>query len=421
MAAGLRACWCARATGPGEGVGGVTTHRGEGRGRVLAPVISQGPRCLSGLGCCFTWNSGWWVKGTGHFFCGEKSCSFETVDTRYGGGIDSSQGALTVNTVDGGLMFGKLFESMYDGTLATKGPWQALVTFQQFIILSNRHGEVDMTAEAISRRTTIPVEIIKTGIAHLLEPDLDSRSPDENGRRLVPIDAARVWGWRIVNYDHYRKIRSAEERREYLRQAQADHRARLKGNQGSTTVNTSTDGQRSQPIAVSRSSKQKVGTSFPQSSTEGPVQERGVSSQQVPSEVPPRTTVHEGAADPQGVDPPVPILAWSRYHDAYLLRYAVEPVRNAKANALMQALARRLGKESPEVAAYYLTHNGQVYVRSKHALELLVRDCEGLRTEWKRGAQVTHTEARHADRTQATANAFGPLIAEARDKEGYVK
>lgn len=115
-------------------------------------------------------------------------------------------------------MYGKLFAQMYDGTLGTKGPWQALVAFQQMVILADKHGNVDMTAEALSRRTTIPLEIIHKGIKTLMEPDPESRSPDEDGRRIVPIDHERSWGWRIVNYEHYRKIRSEEERREYHRQ-----------------------------------------------------------------------------------------------------------------------------------------------------------------------------------------------------------
>jgi hypothetical protein len=106
---------------------------------------------------------------------------------------------------------------MYEGTLASKGPWQALVTFQQFIVLANRHGEVDMTPEAISNRTTIPLEIIKRGIEELEKPDLDSRTPAEEGRRIVRLSGLRSWGWRIVNYDQYNKLRSEEERREYFR------------------------------------------------------------------------------------------------------------------------------------------------------------------------------------------------------------
>ena len=50
-------------------------------------------------------------------------------------------------------MFGKLFASMYDGSL--HGHWEATVALQQLVILSNRHGEVDMTAEAIAARSSV--------------------------------------------------------------------------------------------------------------------------------------------------------------------------------------------------------------------------------------------------------------------------
>lgn len=115
-------------------------------------------------------------------------------------------------------MYGKLFAQMYDGTLATRGPWQALVTFQQLVILADLEGVVDMTADALARRTTIPLEIIEAGIRSLEEADPDSRTPTEEGRRIVRLSDSRPWGWRIVNYAHYRKLRTADERREYHRQ-----------------------------------------------------------------------------------------------------------------------------------------------------------------------------------------------------------
>lgn len=114
-------------------------------------------------------------------------------------------------------MFGKVFVSMYDGTLATKGPWQALVTFQQLIVLADIEGIVDMTSDAIARRTTIPIEIIKVGITALEQSDSESRTPDMDGRRIARLSDNREWGWQIVNYEKYRKIRSADERREYMR------------------------------------------------------------------------------------------------------------------------------------------------------------------------------------------------------------
>lgn len=107
---------------------------------------------------------------------------------------------------------------MYDGSLAMVGPWEALVTFQQFIILADYEGFVDMTAEAISRRTIIPLEIIKKGIAELEKPDPQSRDSTHEGRRIERISDDRDWGWKILNYVKYRQIRSAEERRAYMRE-----------------------------------------------------------------------------------------------------------------------------------------------------------------------------------------------------------
>lgn len=129
-------------------------------------------------------------------------------------------------------MFGKVFASMYDGTLATRGPWQALVTFQQFIVLADRAGIVDMTADAIARRTTIPIDIIKIGIAALEQPDSESRSPDLEGRRIVRLSDTRDWGWQIVNHDKYRAMRSQDERREYMANLMRERRKKLKGESG---------------------------------------------------------------------------------------------------------------------------------------------------------------------------------------------
>lgn len=121
-------------------------------------------------------------------------------------------------------MYGKLFTGMYDGTLATGGLWEALVTFQQLIILADQYGTVDMTPEAIFRRTTIPLEIIVKGLTALEKPDPQSRTPDEEGRRIIRLADSRPWGWRIVNYAHYREIRSAEDRRDYMKRYQREYR-----------------------------------------------------------------------------------------------------------------------------------------------------------------------------------------------------
>lgn len=136
------------------------------------------------------------------------------------------------------MLYGKLFEQMYDGTLGTRGPWQALVTFQQLIILADPDGIIDMTREAIARRTTIPLEIITVGIAALEEPDPQSRTPVAEGRRITRLDPDRDWGWHITNYELYKKLRSQDERRTYMRDYQRNRRKSdvNTSKQGSTAV-----------------------------------------------------------------------------------------------------------------------------------------------------------------------------------------
>lgn len=109
-------------------------------------------------------------------------------------------------------MYGKLFSSMYDGSLY--GNWKAMVTFQQMIILCGPDGVIDMTPHALAARTGIPLDIIQEGIAVLEAPDPYSRSTENDGRRIERMDGHRPWGWLIVNYAKYRRMVDAEEKRE---------------------------------------------------------------------------------------------------------------------------------------------------------------------------------------------------------------
>jgi len=124
-------------------------------------------------------------------------------------------------------MYGKLFDSMYDGTLVED--WRALITFQQLIILCDADGTVDMTPSSISRRTGIPIEHIKAGLTILENPDPYSRTPTEEGRRIALIDAHRPWGWYIVNHSKYKGLIDADTVRAQTRARVKKHRDSKKG------------------------------------------------------------------------------------------------------------------------------------------------------------------------------------------------
>ena len=124
-------------------------------------------------------------------------------------------------------MYGKIFDSIYDGTLAED--WRALITFQQFIVLCDADGMVDMTPQAISRRTGIPIEHIKAGIEVLEKADKYSRTPEEEGKRIELIDEHRPWGWHIVNHEKYKNMRDADTIRAQTRERVRKHREKKRG------------------------------------------------------------------------------------------------------------------------------------------------------------------------------------------------
>lgn len=88
---------------------------------------------------------------------------------------------------------------------------------------------------------------------------------------------------------------------------------------------------------------------------------------------------------------------WKSYSDAYFARYGTDPVRNAKVNAQVSQLAKRLGSEAPDIARFYVAHNKAFYVSKTHELGLCLSDAESLRTQWATGRTVTQRQAQHAD------------------------
>src|SRR3990167_7116857 len=109
-------------------------------------------------------------------------------------------------------MYTKIFRQIYDGTLSAD--WKALIVFQQFLIIADKDGMINMTTDAIHRITNIPHDVIKDGIKTLMLPDKNSRSSQNEGRRIILIDPNRDWGWLITNYKYYHRLSSYEDKKE---------------------------------------------------------------------------------------------------------------------------------------------------------------------------------------------------------------
>lgn len=111
--------------------------------------------------------------------------------------------------------------------------------------------------------------------------------------------------------------------------------------------------------------------------------------------------------------------AWTDYKNAYLARYGIAPVRNAKVNAQVKQLVQRLGAEAGPVAEFYVLNvNDSFVVRKTHDLGTLLSSAESYRTQWATGQAMTNTRAQQMDSTQTNQNSAHEAIAMLRARTG---
>lgn len=122
-------------------------------------------------------------------------------------------------------MYAKVFTQIFDSSIAED--YEVRHVFMDLLVLADCEGVVDMTAEAVSRRINVPMEMVVRALKVLSSSDPKSRSKESDGKRLELIDSHRDWGWRIINYEHYRQLRDEEGRRSYFRDYAAKRRKKV--------------------------------------------------------------------------------------------------------------------------------------------------------------------------------------------------
>lgn len=135
--------------------------------------------------------------------------------------------------------FVKLFRNLWDGTLGRQPA--AWTVFIFMLAHCDAEGIVDMTPDAIAARSGLDLEAVKRGIEVLEASDSESRSPGEDGARIVRVEDHRSWGWRITNYRAHRSRTSAQreaDRRqrqgEEYRQRNRDRMRAIRARKGET-------------------------------------------------------------------------------------------------------------------------------------------------------------------------------------------
>ncbi len=115
----------------------------------------------------------------------------------------------------------KLFNSILASTIwrednATRIVWITLLA------MADKHGIAEGSVPGLADFARVSVPACRRALARLSAPDPDSRSQEDGGRRIETIPG----GWRLINHAKYREKLSADERTEYNRQKQREHRER---------------------------------------------------------------------------------------------------------------------------------------------------------------------------------------------------
>ena len=122
------------------------------------------------------------------------------------------------------IMFSRVFTSLFDGSM--RGQSDLILVFVNILCHKDKEGFDDRHWKAISDETGLSIERVRNALLALESPDQESRSRNNDGRRIQRIDPDRDWGWQVINAKKYDAIRTTEERRAYMRDLMREHRAK---------------------------------------------------------------------------------------------------------------------------------------------------------------------------------------------------
>lgn len=118
-------------------------------------------------------------------------------------------------------MFGKHFESMYEGSMYGAGV--NVFAVWGYVIAKAQRSRVELNPRKLADTLGGSVKEIEEAIGYLCKPDAESRFKEHNGRRLVKEGEFQYF---VPSHEYYRSIKSEEHRREYNRVKQAEYRAK---------------------------------------------------------------------------------------------------------------------------------------------------------------------------------------------------
>ena len=117
--------------------------------------------------------------------------------------------------------FTKLFGSIVASSIWCEDD-KTRIVWVTLLAMANRDGVIEAAVPGLANAARVSVEDCQRALDKFQSPDPYSRSTAHEGRRVERIDG----GFRLLNYEFYRRKLSAEERREYKAAKQAEYRAK---------------------------------------------------------------------------------------------------------------------------------------------------------------------------------------------------
>jgi len=122
-------------------------------------------------------------------------------------------------------MYGKWFDSVYEGSLAGSGSPVLAVWGYCCCKADPQDHTVLLNPKILSAKIGDPEHVITEAIAKLCAPDAKSTCKEHDGRRLLPVSG---YMYSVVTHEHYRNIRNSDDVRAYhreLKRAEREKRA----------------------------------------------------------------------------------------------------------------------------------------------------------------------------------------------------
>lgn len=125
--------------------------------------------------------------------------------------------------------FTKLFSDIITSSIWSEDD-RTRIVWITMLALSDQNGFVSGAPSGIAALARVPLEAAKKALLALESPDVESRTPENQGRRIERADG----GWIVLNHEKYRNRLSVSKESISARERQRKRRAALKENENGT-------------------------------------------------------------------------------------------------------------------------------------------------------------------------------------------